>query len=1055
MLSIANVSANQVLSYYKKDDYYTREAAGQWQGALKKAFGVQDEIVKEEFQTILENSSSPERAGYDLCFSVPKSVSLAMCQKEYYEEILAAHQQAVTVTLEHLEESCIYTRVTKDRVTEKVWTGKMLCGKFDHFVSRNHDPQLHTHCVIANQTLCEDGEYRAIENRKMYEYKMIYGQMYRNELANNLRKLGFKLDIDSEKGFFEIEGVSRPAIEAFSSRRLEILEQLEAWGLNPEAATLNATQLATTLTREAKENKDLNMLMKSWLASLEEQEIHIAKEGAEFLPRHQLIQQKLKEVLKEFSKATFAFTKKEFLLTALREGLDEGVTLLEVENFFEAERNQEIFFLESRNEIPYFCTKAGYQLEKAVFEEIVGSQADNSLTPQKVEAFLAATDQTLNSEQRKAVVHLCTAQDRFVAVQGLAGTGKTYMLNQTRAVLENWGYQVRGICFTGKAAVGLEGETTIASQTIHTFLNQMEKEAGNFNCEENFLEKDSWDFTNLTKSDKPEVWIIDEAGMVNNNLLYHLAKAAHLRDARVIFTGDKWQLAPIGAGNAFRAMIDHCRINYVEMNQLRRQKTEVLKAAVWEAVKGTGGIEEKHLKKKVARQEFDKKKRLTKMAEDLGREYRLDSQVVMLTADARDCRELNYQARNVLKKAKFLTTRGKGKIWLASKNDPKKKREFCVGEKVVFNKDWARKGVQKGDFGVVVAIKKDYLVIRTDEKTINVDFKKENLLDYGYAVVEKEYAKKQKKVLINLDSSQKRLNKEQDYFVEFWNDPAGSAKVYLDHLKAYEYPIKELQEKFSLNDSLAKLEDYTLEINEKEERLTRIAVDFLEQAPAAYYKSLAISKTNADCSYINQKIHAQLKETGFIKDGAQFTVVGNLESPEEKEFCLGERIVFLQNNKNLKVMNGETGIITELDPQKKLLKIKTLENKIVEIDLKKYNRLDYAYALTTHKSQGVTYDNIFINIDSSQVNSRNDYYVDISRVKNNLKLYTDNSEQLKEVINKFSIKLSSYDFKEESLKSVERKIGNNLTKVNINLADFIKNQTLNPEKDQAKNMDFG
>ena len=164
MLSISNVGSNQAASYYSKDGYYVRndDKDNTWQGQLKDDLELPNNVTKEHFDMMIKERK--ERAGYDLCFSAPKSVSIAMCiDDETRKDMVEAHNRAVEETLNEIEKREIGARITKDGTTEHIKTGNMLCGKFNHYVSRNNDPQLHTHAVILNQTKYNNKLY-AVDN---------------------------------------------------------------------------------------------------------------------------------------------------------------------------------------------------------------------------------------------------------------------------------------------------------------------------------------------------------------------------------------------------------------------------------------------------------------------------------------------------------------------------------------------------------------------------------------------------------------------------------------------------------------------------------------------------------------------------------------------------------------------------------------------------------------------------------------------------------------------------------------------------------------------------
>ena len=99
------------------------------------------------------------RPGRDVTLSAPKSVSLlAMVGGD--ERIVDAHDRAVGKTLAWIEEHAVRTRMQDKATRAMIQAGgqKMVAANFRHDTSRNLDPQLHTHCVIANMVQGGDGK---------------------------------------------------------------------------------------------------------------------------------------------------------------------------------------------------------------------------------------------------------------------------------------------------------------------------------------------------------------------------------------------------------------------------------------------------------------------------------------------------------------------------------------------------------------------------------------------------------------------------------------------------------------------------------------------------------------------------------------------------------------------------------------------------------------------------------------------------------------------------------------------------------------------------------
>ena len=125
----------------------------------------------------------------------------------------------------------------------------MVAATFRHDTSRNLDPQLHTHAVIANMVQGADGKWRTMANEKLYESKMLIGAIYRSELARGLGRLGYEVEKTHADGRFEIAGVSREVIEAFSTRRAEIEAGMAERGMGAPGENPRLAERAALMSR--------------------------------------------------------------------------------------------------------------------------------------------------------------------------------------------------------------------------------------------------------------------------------------------------------------------------------------------------------------------------------------------------------------------------------------------------------------------------------------------------------------------------------------------------------------------------------------------------------------------------------------------------------------------------------------------------------------------------------------------------------------------------------------------------------------------------------------
>ena len=165
-------SSATAVSYYEKDGYYAKNdpehrKASFWHGRAAADLGLRGHVVPSRFESVLSGQvpksdirlgrivegERQHRPGWDITFSAPKSVSLeALVMGD--ERVVRAHDEAVRATLDWIERDLLQTRgwdpATKRR--PRVKADGMVVAGFRHLTSRDLDPQLHTHCVLANMT---------------------------------------------------------------------------------------------------------------------------------------------------------------------------------------------------------------------------------------------------------------------------------------------------------------------------------------------------------------------------------------------------------------------------------------------------------------------------------------------------------------------------------------------------------------------------------------------------------------------------------------------------------------------------------------------------------------------------------------------------------------------------------------------------------------------------------------------------------------------------------------------------------------------------------------
>jgi Ti-type conjugative transfer relaxase TraA len=153
------------------------------------------------------------------------------------------------------------------------------------------------------------------------------------------------------------------------------------------------------------------------------------------------------------------------------------------------------------------------------------------------------------------------------------------------------------------------------------------------------------------------------------------------------------------------------------------------------------------------------------------------------------------------------------------------------------------------------------------------------------------------------------------------------------------------------------------EFNTQDEAKTAIVRQWLESRTTEPEKSqLMLAYTRQDVAELNELVRHELQQSGHLgtSENNQAFIVETARG--HKEIAISERLYCLQNDRRLGVMNGTLGTVTAIDAENNSLTLQLDkgsaqgEGLALELNLNQYNHLDYGYAATIHKAQGVTVD---------------------------------------------------------------------------------------------------
>ncbi|MBI1829349.1 MAG: AAA family ATPase, partial [Thaumarchaeota archaeon] len=179
---------------------------------------------------------------------------------------------------------------------------------------------------------------------------------------------------------------------------------------------------------------------------------------------------------------------------------------------------------------------------------------------------------------------------------------------------------------------------------------------------------------------------------------------------------------------------------------------------------------------------------------------------------------------------------------------------------------------------------------------------------------------------------------------------------------------------------------------------------------------------------------------------------------DNREFSAGDKIFFKEKNKDFEISSGTVARVEQqTTPNELFVRLENGKSHFLKGDDLKH--AEHAYAMTSHKAQGTTVDNVIVYIDDKQQESmvnKTMAYVAISRARSEVSIITNDEIGAQKAINREYKNEAALDLKaveENKIKENKMEKSNNLSKKNAN--DITKEQIRDKslEKSEKENIE--
>lgn len=1019
MLSIKVIKVGSE-GYYldlASEDYYFNggEPPGKWVGSGCRYFNLAGHVERESFKRIFNgfhpnaNIGPPaaakedlkpkplvqnagkenRRAGWDLTFSVPKSISVIWSQAtpEMQARIQELHHQAVADTLAFVEQNLAYARTGKAGMGQIVPV-KLVAAVFEHGTSRASDPQLHSHAVVMNVTVDPNNseQTRSLETKPIFKNKMLLGAIYRSHLAHSLHQ-EFGFNAERKGNSFEVQGVPGEVMDHHSTRRKQILAHLKKQGRSGAVAAAEAA----ILTRGKKEHVARGELINAWRGENEQLGFDDRALKALICPvatnYDRLIPKVLQEAFQNLKHRLNHFTAHDFLREVLYVAPNYGVS---PDALYEPVHE---FLRDSTDIVPIamtdgsrrFTTTGVLEQELKLLKTLKNLHDRQGCRVERETLDKVLKEHPkLNDEQQKAVRHVTRSDKAIRIVQGYAGTGKTTMLRTAVQAWQAAGFNVVGACFTGAAADTLQEEIGVPCDTINMTLADFQGDLldtlrrwGKHSFRQlgrAALKKKTHRFKKPQPADinRKTIVLLDEAGMINTRHMLMLLDWVEKNQATIVLTGDAAQLPAVEGGSPFLSLSK--RVGYTEMTDIKRQEDYWARSAAYhmargEICKALALYDQRNLVK-VSDEMEAALQQLIKDWADHAYDRPADARILTLTND--QAHSANQLAQEQLIQRNMLDVKQRHTI-----QDVDEETGRCyessvhVGDRVLFTENNRTYGVRNGNTGTVLAFThvgktfRPALRVKLDNgRTVHVPVSYRHIR-LGYAsTVHKAQGGTFPEVFVLLGGAAQNLP------ISYVQGTRSRLATHFYTERALYDQIQDLEES-PLVSQMEREVDLSLAADlfvppsgmadNREDLLNLLLTDWQRHTAKAKRPSLIVTKDDHDAKRLNAECHkrryamaqSNWEENQRKHRSSSSTTQSAMPTCEHNgtSFIVGDRLRFLRESFADSILMHELGTVTGIFPEVQAIEVMLDRGKPVRVAMDKLPQCELAYAASLERAQ--------------------------------------------------------------------------------------------------------